>query len=58
MSYIFSKCLSIEMLDLSSFNTDKTNNMKFMFYECISLKKIKISSHFNTKNILKDNIII
>ena len=36
MSYIFSKCLSIEMLDLSSFNTDKTNNVKFMFYECIS----------------------
>ena len=22
------------------------------------MKKIKISSHFNTKNILKDNIII
>ena len=39
-------------------NTDNTNNMKYMFYECISLKKIKISSHFNTKNIPKDNICV
>ena len=39
-------------------NTDNTNNMKYMPDECISLKIIKISSQFNTKNIPKDNIFV
>ena len=39
-------------------NTDNTNNMKYMFYECISSKKIKISIHFNTKNIPKYYVFV
>ena len=38
ISYMFSNCSSLNELNLSFFNTEKVNNMKYMFGECCLLK--------------------
>ncbi len=45
---MFSSCKSLERLNLFSFNTSKVTNMSFMFYECKSLKELKLSKSFTT----------
>ena len=50
MGSMFSRCSSLESIDLSSFNTINVNNMSCMFYDCSSLKSIDLSS-FDTTNV-------
>jgi len=50
MSGMFSRCTSLQVLDLSSFNTEKVTNMSGMFRCCSSLTSINLSS-FNTVNV-------
>ena len=49
-SFIFYKCMAINSIDLSSFNTNNVTDMSSMFDECSSLKLIDLSS-FNTNNV-------
>ena len=49
-AFMFSRCSSLESIDLSSFNTTNVTNMRGMFYDCSSLKSINLSS-FNTINV-------
>ena len=59
MSNMFYKCPSLELIDLSSFNTNHVTKMNGMFYKCSSLKSIDLSS-FNTTNVtnMKINLLI
>ena len=50
MLAMFSNCISLTDLDLSSFNTAKVKDMSYMFYNCSSLTSLDISS-FNTANV-------
>ena len=50
MSSMFSGCLNLKTIDLSSFNTQNITNMSSMFSDCKELKNIDLSS-FNTKNV-------
>ena len=50
MSGMFSDCSSLEVLDLSSFNTNKVTHMSWMFTHCSKLKKLDLSS-FNTNQL-------
>ena len=50
MSYMFSNCKSLVLIDLSSFNTNNVTNTSYMFSCCSSLKSIDLSS-FNTNNV-------
>jgi len=50
LSYLFYECLSLEEINLSSFNTNNVTNMSNMFNGCSSLKEINLSS-FNTNNV-------
>ena len=49
-SYMFSNCLSLESLDLSSFDTSNVTSMGGMFRECSSLSSLDLSS-FDTSNV-------
>ena len=49
-SYLFHKCSALESIDLSSFNTNKVNDMSHMFSECCSLKSLDLFS-FNTNKV-------
>ena len=49
MSFMFNGCSSLEYINLSSFNTNKVNNMRAMLCPCSSIKSLDISS-FNTSN--------
>lgn len=40
MGYMFDGCSSLELLDLTSWDTGKVTNMQQMFYLCSSLKTI------------------
>ena len=51
MSYMFYRCNSLEILDLSSFNTSKLKSTNFMFGDCYNLKTIYVDIGFTTKNI-------
>ena len=44
---MFCECSSLKSIDLSSFNTTNVKDMKYMFYDCSSLKKenVKISNY-------------
>ena len=46
---MFFQCKSLTSLDLSSFNTDKANNLESMFYDCNELAYLNINN-FNTSN--------
>lgn len=50
MKYMFSGCISLTSLDLSSFDTSQVTDMGSMFYECSSLKSLDLSS-FNTSQV-------
>ena len=50
MAALFSRCINLKNLDLSSFNTSKVENMDWMFDSCSSLMNLDISS-FNTSNV-------
>ena len=39
---MFKNCSSLKKLDISNFNTNNTNNMDGMFFECSSLNDLKI----------------
>ena len=47
---MFKYCYNLTELDLSSFNTNKVDNMIKMFSNCNKLSKIYLSS-FNTNNV-------
>ena len=51
MERMFSGCIALSNLDLSSFNTENVKNMKYMFFRCNSLKDLNISN-FNAKNVI------
>ena len=47
---MFSGCINLTKIDLSSFNTQNVTDMSYMFYNCEKLTKIDLSS-FNTQNV-------
>ena len=49
---MFKECNSLEYLNLSSFDTSKTNYFNFMFYNCYSLKSLDLSS-FITEEVIE-----
>ena len=51
MSSMFSDCVSLKDLDLSSFNTTNVHNMSGMFYNCTTLEIVDLGS-FNTMNVV------
>lgn len=51
MNSMFSGCISLKELDLSSFNTDNVCSMEYMFSGCMKLEKIDLSN-FNTQNVV------
>ena len=50
IGWMFKNCLSLNSIDLSSFNSSNVTNMIFMFDGCSYLKSIDFSS-FNTNNV-------
>ena len=50
MSYMFSKCSSLNSLNLSNFNTNNVKYMSEMFSNCSSLTSLNLSN-FNTNNV-------
>ena len=52
MEYMFSKCYSLEELNLSDFNTNNVTNMRYMFNGCSNQFQIKIRSQY--KNIKEE----
>lgn len=55
MGSMFSKCTSLETLDLSSFNTEKVTNMLAMFQGSMSLRTIKLPKGFIGSNVTNLN---
>ena len=55
MREMFSKCTSLETLDLSSFNTEKVTNMLAMFEGSMSLRTIKLPKGFIGSNVTNLN---
>ena len=51
MGEMFYGCNALLSLDLTTFDTTKTENIENLFYECKSLKNIEFSKKFNTINI-------
>ncbi len=50
----FGKCFKLKNLDLINFNTEKVNDMSYMFDQCNNLEKIIINpSNFKTNNVTK-----
>jgi len=52
--YMFSKCDSLESIDLSKFNKEKVTEMRNMFYNCKSLTSINLSN-FKTGQVTDMN---
>ena len=50
MTEMFYNCSKITSLDLSNFNTENVENMRYMFDYCSSLSSLNISN-FNTENV-------
>ncbi len=46
---MFYKCSRLTSLNLSNFNTNNVNDMRYMFYNCSSLTSLNLSN-FNTNN--------
>ena len=51
MSSMFSRCTSLEVLDLSSFVISKVEEIYYMFYYCESLKTIYVSNRWSASHI-------
>jgi len=51
MSHMFSNCVNLKNLPLSSFNTSKVKNMQYMFDSCYSLNSIDTKT-FDTSNVV------
>ena len=47
---MFSHCKGLKSLDLSNFNTENVENMKYMFCYCNNLDYLNLSS-FNTEKV-------
>ena len=47
---MFSRCSSLQSINLSSFNTTNVEDMSYMFSGCSSLQSINLSS-FNVTNV-------
>ena len=41
MNTMFQNCEKLKILDLSSFDTENVNDMKYMFNHCFALKNLK-----------------
>ena len=50
-AYMFEKCSSVKVLDVSKFKTDKVTNMDNMFSQCSNLKNVKVSDSFTMENV-------
>ena len=50
MYNMFSYCISLTSLDISSFNTSSVTTMRYMFFSCTNLSSLDISN-FNTENV-------
>ena len=50
MSWMFSKCYSLEELDVSGFDTGNVTNMSYMFDSCDKLTNLNING-FDTSNV-------
>ena len=48
---MFYGCVSLEKLDLTSFNTSKVQDTAFMFANCHNLKSIKVNQSWSAANI-------
>ena len=48
---MFSRCNSLEYLDISNFDTCNVGNMNHMFFCCFKLKEIKGINNFNTSKV-------
>lgn len=51
MSHMFTKCSSLESLDLSNWDVSNVTNMSFMFFECILNNTSLDLSSWDTKNV-------
>jgi len=56
MDSMFNNCYSLESLDLSSFDTNKVNNMKYMFNNCSSLLSLNINNFSVSSNTKIDSL--
>ena len=52
MGYMFSSCILLKSIDVSSFNTANVTDMNHMFTSCYLLTSLDLSS-FNTSNVTK-----
>ena len=50
---MFNNCLSLELIDLSLFNTSNYTNMRQIFLNCSSLKKENININKKNDKLLK-----
>ena len=50
MTRMFSKCTSLQNIDLSNFDTSSAIKMNFMFFECKKLEELDLSN-FNTNSV-------
>ena len=50
MTSAFERCLALEELDLSNFDTSNVVSMNSMFYDCMSIPTLNLGS-FNTANV-------
>ena len=48
---MFKDCSSLKELNIDNFNTNKVNDMSYMFYNCSALKKLNLSSNFKYYNV-------
>ena len=51
MSYMFSGCGKLNVIDLSKFNTENVTNMSNMFAGCANMSSLDVTS-FNTKKVV------
>ena len=67
---MFKNCSSLKNINLSNFNTNKVNDISYMFYECSSLININLSNvntnkvsdisyiFYGCKKLNKNNVIV
>ncbi|MBR4564676.1 MAG: BspA family leucine-rich repeat surface protein [Paludibacteraceae bacterium] len=55
MKGMFTTCLSLTSLDLSSFNTANVTEMDYMFSGCSSLTTIKCNNDWSASSVLEDS---